>query len=270
MLDVHPPHAPTHTWKDFFLHIATISVGLLIAIGLEQTVEFFHHREQRHTLEQQLRAETLRNLVISLQNVDDYHQSVEAGEAQYNELQDALRHHRAPRLLQIPLARKVVKPASAVWMIAQQSTTLALLSSAEAQRYLRVYSTGDQVSSCLLQSNDLMDKLFASLRPALFSASAETQHAKPASYDLSLLSPEQLQILMERLADLTSIQNYCITRNALFYGTEWSAWHSSASDDQNLRIALHAMQIRGGSHGLTAEYPLPTEATHLQQPDKDQ
>jgi hypothetical protein len=46
MLDVHPPHAPTHTWKDFFLHIATIVIGLLIAIGLEQTVEYIHHRNQ--------------------------------------------------------------------------------------------------------------------------------------------------------------------------------------------------------------------------------
>jgi hypothetical protein len=46
MLDVHPPHAPTHSWKDFFIHIATIVIGLLIAVGLEQTVEYFHHRHQ--------------------------------------------------------------------------------------------------------------------------------------------------------------------------------------------------------------------------------
>ena len=46
MLDVHPPHSPTHTWKDFLIHIATIVIGLLIAIGLEQTVEWFHHRRQ--------------------------------------------------------------------------------------------------------------------------------------------------------------------------------------------------------------------------------
>ncbi len=46
MLDVHPPHEAAHTWKDFFIHIATIVIGLLIAIGLEQTVEFFHHRHQ--------------------------------------------------------------------------------------------------------------------------------------------------------------------------------------------------------------------------------
>jgi len=42
MLDVHPPHHPTHTWKDFFIHIATITVGLLIAFGIEQIVERIH------------------------------------------------------------------------------------------------------------------------------------------------------------------------------------------------------------------------------------
>lgn len=52
MLDVHLPH-PTHTWKDFFIHIATIVVGLLIAVGLEQTVERIHqHNELRDTREE--------------------------------------------------------------------------------------------------------------------------------------------------------------------------------------------------------------------------
>ena len=46
MLDVHPPHEAAHTWKDFLIHIATIVVGLCIAVGLEQTVEYFHHRHQ--------------------------------------------------------------------------------------------------------------------------------------------------------------------------------------------------------------------------------
>ncbi|MGH8335618.1 MAG: hypothetical protein ACRETL_02060 [Gammaproteobacteria bacterium] len=42
MLDVHPPHEAARTWTDFFIHIATIVVGLLIAIGLEQAVERIH------------------------------------------------------------------------------------------------------------------------------------------------------------------------------------------------------------------------------------
>jgi hypothetical protein len=57
MLDVHPPHEAAHSWKDFLIHIATIVVGLLIAVGLEQTVEFFHHRHERHQLVEDLKSE---------------------------------------------------------------------------------------------------------------------------------------------------------------------------------------------------------------------
>jgi hypothetical protein len=60
MLDVHPPHHAANTWRDFFIHIATIVLGLLIAVGLEQTVEYFHRGHQRHQLEDDLRSETLR------------------------------------------------------------------------------------------------------------------------------------------------------------------------------------------------------------------
>ena len=44
MLDVHPPHEPIHGWRDFLLHILTITIGLLIALALEGLVEFAHHR----------------------------------------------------------------------------------------------------------------------------------------------------------------------------------------------------------------------------------
>lgn len=64
MLDVHPPHEATHTWKDFFIHIATIVVGLIIAVGLEQTVEMIHHRHLRHELEANMRSEAQRNVEI--------------------------------------------------------------------------------------------------------------------------------------------------------------------------------------------------------------
>ena len=46
MLDVHPAHHAATTWRDFFIHIATIVIGLLIAVGLEQTVEYIHHHHQ--------------------------------------------------------------------------------------------------------------------------------------------------------------------------------------------------------------------------------
>jgi len=68
MLEVHPPHEAAHSWKDFFIHIATIVVGLLIAVGLEQTVEWFHHRHQMHVAREHIHDEVLVNQRIVLQN----------------------------------------------------------------------------------------------------------------------------------------------------------------------------------------------------------
>jgi hypothetical protein len=54
MLDVHPPEHAAHTWRDFVIHIATIVIGLVIAVGLEQAVEALHHHHQRTELREQI------------------------------------------------------------------------------------------------------------------------------------------------------------------------------------------------------------------------
>ena len=56
-MEVHPPDHAIHSWRDFFIHIATIVVGLLIAIGLEQSVEWLHHRHLLAEAREQLRQE---------------------------------------------------------------------------------------------------------------------------------------------------------------------------------------------------------------------
>jgi hypothetical protein len=43
-MDIHPPHQPIHTWKDFLLHLLTITIGLFIALTLEASIESMHHR----------------------------------------------------------------------------------------------------------------------------------------------------------------------------------------------------------------------------------
>ena len=69
MLDVHPPTATIHGWKDFFIHIATITIGLLIAIALEQTVEYVHHLDQLATVRQELSAELSDNRQVMKRNL---------------------------------------------------------------------------------------------------------------------------------------------------------------------------------------------------------
>jgi hypothetical protein len=48
VFDVHPPNTAIHGWREFLVHLATITIGLLIALGLEGAVEWLHHRHIVH------------------------------------------------------------------------------------------------------------------------------------------------------------------------------------------------------------------------------
>jgi len=57
MLDVEPPETPIHGTRDFFVHLFTITVGLLIALALEGSVGAMEHHHLRLEAEANLRQE---------------------------------------------------------------------------------------------------------------------------------------------------------------------------------------------------------------------
>jgi hypothetical protein len=84
MLDVHPAHHAASSWRDFFIHIATIVIGLLIAVGLEQTVEYFHHEHQLHDVRQGILADARLYLhdvdelrLVNRQRIEDLNTRIE-------------------------------------------------------------------------------------------------------------------------------------------------------------------------------------------------
>jgi hypothetical protein len=70
MLDVHPPEHAAHNWRDFFIHIVTIVLGLLIAIGLESTVEWMHHRHLVAEARENIHREIAENQQLLPRNLD--------------------------------------------------------------------------------------------------------------------------------------------------------------------------------------------------------
>lgn len=72
MLDVHPPHQAAHSWKDFLIHIATIVIGLLIAIGLEQSVEWVHHHNELRETRRALALERRMNVATSVARAKEF------------------------------------------------------------------------------------------------------------------------------------------------------------------------------------------------------
>jgi hypothetical protein len=135
MLDVHPPHHAASTWRDFFIHIATIVLGLLIAISLEQTVEFFHHRHQRHQLQEDLHNEAEQNLQVidrdlTMQNLEPWfdramHKATPAG--QKEKLRIAL---PIPPCIPGSVGTAAIRyfaPSQAVWTTAKEAGLVPLL-----------------------------------------------------------------------------------------------------------------------------------------------
>jgi hypothetical protein len=73
MIDIHPPqHAPM-TRREFFTHLFIVVLGILIAIGLEQSVELIHQHQQVREARKMLRQEldsNRRNLAYNITAVD--------------------------------------------------------------------------------------------------------------------------------------------------------------------------------------------------------
>jgi hypothetical protein len=277
MLDVHPPHASTHTWRDFFLHIATICIGLLIAIGLEQSVEALHHRHQRHQLEVELHTECLRNIHIALGNIEISERRRNVDAEQYAELLRAAQQHRTPASISLyrhPESLRYVKPAYAVWTVAQQSGALNLLPRADVQRYVRVYSLVQMAIDQLEVSNAALQKTTIAALPAIADTSnpqAFVSQVNHQQFDLSLLTPEELQQLRDAVGNDMAISGQGININAFLYGIEWAVLHGSTSDEENIRFIYDAQSMywQGGTKALLAKYPPPPEPSTSPAPATD-
>jgi hypothetical protein len=161
MLDVHPAHHAATTWRDFFIHIATIVLGLLIAIGLEQTVEFFHHRHEAEHAREMIADEMAIN--DNLQQQDLYILTLHE-DYLFQDLSviDRLRHHALLPGDHVIIFRPTQAFKNSAWLTAQQSGALALFPYDEIQRYAYVYGmqsdfekTADESSVALQNANTM-------------------------------------------------------------------------------------------------------------------
>jgi hypothetical protein len=149
MLDIHTPYEVVHTWKSFFIHIATIVIGLLIAIGLEQTVEVLHHRHQIAEAREALRLELDQNRRAYADRISEFHRQTAALLNNINVLRYVQQHSDA-RQESLPgiLVWHAVRGdfTESAWKTAQQSNVTALMPQDEVRRYTLTYDRIEQVA----------------------------------------------------------------------------------------------------------------------------
>jgi hypothetical protein len=143
MLDVHAPHESIYTWKGFFIHIAIIVIGLLIAISLEQTVEYFHHRTVVAESREALRRERNDNIRHFADATAEFRRAINVAQNNLAILLYVQQHPDAPYAKapgKINWHLHVLMAADdSAWETARQNAVTALMPQDEVRRSARLY-----------------------------------------------------------------------------------------------------------------------------------
>lgn len=185
-MDVHAPHHPIEGWKDFFVHLITISVGLLIAVGIEGCVEL--HRE--HKLVQEAR-ETMREEIQhnsnemkdALGKLDQQTAAMKKNIETLTRIQENPKDKEAQNA-SISADFSVVGLRDTAWKTAQTTGALSFMPYAESQQYSNIY--GSQQDFLDQQSKILEDEAqFVGLM-------------KKTNFGHQDITPEQASLALER------------------------------------------------------------------------
>jgi len=182
MYDVHAPHGAVHSWKDFFIHIAAIACGLVLALALEKTAEYLH---QRHLL-----SEARSVLAAELEdNRRAWQKNAAEVQRMQRELKDNLRVIQALRSHALPAGKldysaNLYATLDGAWQSVHQNGALSLMPQTELTKEAWFYRL----------MLDLLDAIGA------FNSTMKIAAANAAN--VANASPEQLDT--RQLDELTS------------------------------------------------------------------
>ena len=173
MMELSPPHSPIHTKRDFFIHMFTIILGILIALGLEAIVQWGHHR----VLVREARVNILTEVRKNKQTVDQTLPELKQREEELNHI--------------ITLARQIeMKPESfnggtmavdwtshelygTAWKTASTSGAATYMAYDELQRYTDAYDGQQDFDSLQKDAFSMISQLFP-----LIEATMAHRHVK--------------------------------------------------------------------------------------------
>jgi hypothetical protein len=147
VLDVHPPHEPVHGWRDFFVHLFTITIGLLIALSLEGCVEWQHHRHLAHEAESSLHNEIQHNAQGLQETLADVHKQQENLTQDVVVLKQFIHKPNEKRHSHMEIGFHIRTFDSVSWKTAQSTSALSYMPYARAQEYSDIYATQDEIQT---------------------------------------------------------------------------------------------------------------------------
>jgi hypothetical protein len=146
MLDVHPPHEKMHGIRDFFLHLFTITVGLLIALALEGCAERWHQRELRKEADANLRQE-IRDNAKEIESAHVANAREQANLMKVLEFLKARKEDRDYDIHEMKLDFVIGDLKNASWKTASATGALSYMEYDHVQGYAALYQLQDKYSA---------------------------------------------------------------------------------------------------------------------------
>lgn len=204
MLDVHPPHAAAHSWRDIFIHLATITIGLFIALSLEAGVEWLHNRNLVAEARENIRGEIEVNQKLIKDDVGYVQEDEKRMQANMNVLR-TLRSDPMTRGVSVQLTFNWSSPANAAWLSARDTGALSHMPYRQVQTYADVYKQQDFLTETAVD-------LFRNQTQALVPLLIEKPPAPftPAQLDEALHRCAETYLRLKTMEDLINglKQNY--------------------------------------------------------------
>jgi hypothetical protein len=200
VLDVHPPHEPVHGWRDFLLHLFTITIGLLIALSLEGFVEWQHHRHLVHEAEASLHDEIQNNARSMADNLADLHNQQAALKHDVSVLKYIIKNHKVPKSDNMSITYHIRSFDDVSWKTAQSTTALSYMPYNQAQEYADIYNTQSELFNSERQA--ARDAII-SLAPFLNMEDNDPDPTEAQANDIK----QKIEILQGQLALVDSLMN---------------------------------------------------------------
>ena len=153
MLDVHPPHEKMHGYKDFLIHLLTITIGLLIALGLEGCVEHWKQRELRQDADKKLGQE-IRDNAAEMVAVHKANTTEQANLVSIVNFMKARKNKQPYDIRQLRLDFAVGDLKGASWKTAAATGALGFMDYDQVQRYAEVYQLQEKYAAMQDQTID--------------------------------------------------------------------------------------------------------------------
>jgi hypothetical protein len=165
-MEVHPPTKPIESLKDFLIHLSMITIGILIALGLEQSVEAWHH----HELGIQARENILSEIRDNKREIDGERALVAKNQEKLKHTLEVIRQllaHKKLSSMEMSIAFNGASFSSTSWTTAAATGSLGYMGYAEAKKFARAYDL-----QALLQGvqNQELRNTTQALAPIVFSA----------------------------------------------------------------------------------------------------